>query len=173
MKEKIFSLQNMVQIAMLTTILAILSQVSFILPGGIPVTLQTFAIFLIGILLGPVKGTISVLLYLLMGAVGIPVFANFKSGLTALVGPTGGFLLGFLPMVFMTGLGSRLKFGGQVACNIVGMLACYACGLLMYYSLTGVSILPTVPLMLAKDCVISVVAVFIGREVKLHLSPLR
>ena len=170
MKRKFLTTQEMVQIALFTAILAILSQISFMLPGGIPVTLQTFGIVLIGTILGKKSGFLSVFLYLLIGMIGIPVFANFGGGIDALVGPTGGYLFGFLPMVFLTGLGSRKSYHIGIFFSILGLLICHVMGLLFYYQITGTWLLPSVPLMLAKDLVTTVVAVSLGREIYKILS---
>ena len=62
----------------------------------IPFTLQTFAILLILFTTGGKRGTVSILIYVLMGLIGLPVFAGFKSGPAALTGPTGGFIIGFI-----------------------------------------------------------------------------
>lgn len=173
MNKKNLDILSLVQIAMLSAILSVLAQISIPIPGGVPITLQTFGIFVIGMLLGPVKGTLSILLYLALGAVGIPVFANFKSGLSALVGPTGGFLIGFLPMVFMVGLGAKFKFSMQLFYNILGLIACYLFGLGMYYIFTNnTGLIYSLPTMLIKDFIISVVAVLFVKSLKPQLKSL-
>ena len=70
----------MVQIAMFTAVVAVLSQIAIPMPSGVPVTLQTLAVALCGYVLGSKKGAVSLLVYALLGAVGAPVFANFKGG---------------------------------------------------------------------------------------------
>lgn len=172
MKNRFLTTQEMVRIALLTAILCILSQISFMLPGGIPITLQTFGIVLIGTILGKKSGSISLLLYLLMGAVGIPVFAGFGGGLDTLVGPTGGYLIGFLPMAYLTGLGSRKSYYSSVFFSILGLLVCHILGLLYYFQVTGTWLLPSVPLMLAKDLVTTVMAITLGKEIFKVLSRL-
>jgi biotin transport system substrate-specific component len=72
--------------------------------GPVPVSLQTFFVALAGFALGPKRGALAVGLYLLAGAVGLPVFAGGKSGLGHLFGPTGGFLLGFVLYALVAGL---------------------------------------------------------------------
>lgn len=169
-KTKTFTTFNMVMIAMFTAILSILSQIAFQLPGGIPLTLQTFGVVLIGVVLGNRYGFYSVLLYLLLGAVGVPVFANFNGGLQVLVSSTGGYLIGFLPMVFLAGLGGRKSFSFTIFTSITGLLVCHILGLYVYYLNTHVWILPSVPLMLAKDIIASVMAIIMGREIQKRLS---
>lgn len=169
-QKKLLTVQNMVLVAMFTAILSICSQIAFQLPGGVPVTLQTFSIVLIGIMLGQKLGLLSVLLYLLIGAVGVPVFSNFHAGLSALIGPTGGYLFGFLPMVFLTGLGKGKSFFTSITLSIGGLLICHVMGLYMYYLVTGTWLLPSVPLMLAKDISTTVLAILFGKEVSKRIS---
>ena len=95
---------DIVYCGIFATITAILAQISIPLPGGVPLTLQTFAVSLAGILLGSKKGFISILVYVLMGAIGLPVFSGFSAGIGAIVGPTGGFILSFPIMGFIIGL---------------------------------------------------------------------
>ena len=79
--------------------------------GPVPVSLQTFFVALAGFALGPKRGALAVGLYLLAGAVGLPVFAGGKSGLAHLFGPTGGFLIGFVFYALVAGL-ARSEDGG-------------------------------------------------------------
>jgi biotin transport system substrate-specific component len=73
----------------------------------VPVTLQTLFVLLSGLILGPKGGLASMLLYLLAGVAGLPVYAGGKAGLAVLIGPSGGFLLGFLPAAVTCGLARR------------------------------------------------------------------
>ena len=107
MKKRALSIQDLCLIGVVTSILIIMAQISIPMPLGIPMTMQTFAVMLAGILLGSRKGTISVFLYLLLGAVGLPVFSNFRGGLQCLIAPTGGFLWTFPLIAWLTGLGIR------------------------------------------------------------------
>ena len=76
-------------------------------PAAIPFTMQTFCIFLTLYILGGANGTKAILLYLLLGAVGLPVFSGFKAGLSVLAGPTGGYLIGFIFIGLSYQLGER------------------------------------------------------------------
>ena len=128
-------IRSMTRTALMAAVLVICSQIAFPLPGGIPVTLQTFAIALLGGILGPGKGAAAVAVYLAMGAAGIPVFAGFKGGLDVLAGPTGGFLIGFLPMAALMGQ-SRGRIH-RFLCPAAGLLACHSIGLIWLCVLTG------------------------------------
>ena len=116
-------------IALFAVLMAVCAWIS--IPGPVPFTLQTFAIFAALVALGGKRGTLAVVVYLLLGAVGLPVFAGFKGGLAALLGATGGYILGFLAAALLywlltAKLGSRL-WVVILAC-VVGMIACYAFG---------------------------------------------
>ena len=86
--------QELARAALFAALIAICSWIS--IPTAVPFTLQTFAVFLALGVLGGKLGTLSVAVYLLLGAVGLPVFAGFQGGLGALLGATGGYLAGFL-----------------------------------------------------------------------------
>ncbi|MBZ4330038.1 biotin transporter BioY [Corallococcus sp. AS-1-12] len=87
---------------------ALLAQVALSVPGSpVPVTGQTLAVVLTAAALGPGRGVAAQAAYLLLGAVGLPFFAKGASGWGALTGPTGGFLVGFLPAAFLVGLAAR------------------------------------------------------------------
>lgn len=88
--------------------------------GPVPISLATLFVCLAASLLGPYWGTASAALYLLLGAIGLPVFSGFAGGLQRLVGPTGGYLLGYLPLAFLTGLGA---VKGRRSLHLLGMLA--------------------------------------------------
>ena len=89
------TVSELVQIAVFTAIIAAMAQISIPMPAGVPMTMQTFAIPLAGILLGARKGTIATLVYLLLGAVGLPVFAGFTGGIGILFGIPVFILAGF------------------------------------------------------------------------------
>ena len=93
---------SMIYIALMAVIITICSWIS--IPGPVPFTLQTFAVFTALLLLGTRDGLISITVYLLLGAVGVPVFSGFSGGIGHLLGPTGGYLIGFIVMGFVFGI---------------------------------------------------------------------
>jgi biotin transport system substrate-specific component len=95
--------KTLVYIAVSAAILCVFSPWSIPI-GLVPLSLATFAVYLIGAVSGHKKGSISILIFLLIGAVGVPVFSNFQGGLPKLIGPTGGYLIGYLPCGFISGL---------------------------------------------------------------------
>ena len=90
------SVRDIVRIAVMTAIIALCSILSIPMPLGVPITLQTFALFFVLEFSGGKNGTVSFLLYALIGALGAPVFSGLASGIGYLAGPTGGFLIGFV-----------------------------------------------------------------------------
>lgn len=88
----------------------------------VPMTLQTLAILLVGFTLGARLGTAAVAAYLLEGAAGLPVFANFSNG-AAFAGPTAGFLIGFLGLAFIAGFAADRGVRGVVGTAVVGIIA--------------------------------------------------
>ena len=110
--------------------------------GPVPIVLQNFFIFLTGLLLGSRWGVASVAVYLLAGACGFPVFAGGTGGIARFVGPTGGYLFGYLPAVFVIGLISenkRHRHVFDIVAVVCGALIVYACGIPWLKVLTGMT----------------------------------
>ena len=95
-------------IAVFAAIISIVGQFSIPLPGGVPMTLQTLIIALAGAILGSKKGFWSTVIYILIGAIGVPVFAGWTGGIGAIMGMTGGFLVSFPLIALFTGLGDEI-----------------------------------------------------------------
>ena len=87
--------RNMVRCALFAALMAICAWISLPI-GGVPVTLQTFGLYLTLLVLGGKLGSISIGIYLCLGFLGLPVFSGFQGGAGVLLGPTGGFLFGFM-----------------------------------------------------------------------------
>ena len=125
--------KDIVYIGFFAALIAICSWIS--VPMTVPFTLQTFAVFLSVILLGGKRGTLSVIVYILLGAVGLPVFSGFKGGLGVLLGSTGGYIIGFIASAlimwaFEAFIGKKLWT--YIISMILGLLACYAFGTLWF-----------------------------------------
>jgi len=125
-------------------LIGLCAQVRILLPfGPVPVTGQTFAVLMIGALLGSRRGGLAVLAYLIEGVAGLPVFA-FGGGAAAIAGPTGGYLMGFLPAAYLTGLlaerGWDRRIGTTVLAMVLGNVVIYACGLFWLCCLMGLSV---------------------------------
>lgn len=93
---------DIILIGLFTSVLIICSWIT--IPTLIPFTLQTLAICLITLLLGLKKGTIAIILYIILGLIGLPVFNSFRSGFSVILGPTGGYIIGFIPMLLVSRL---------------------------------------------------------------------
>ena len=134
-KEQNFklSVKEMVFIAMFAVIIAVCSWIS--IPTTVPFTLQTFGIFCAVGMLGGKRGSLAVLVYILLGAVGIPVFAGFSHGIGALLGATGGYIIGFLLLAMTYWLMTSLlgeKLHVVIAAMVLGLLICYAFGTIWF-----------------------------------------
>ena len=128
-KRKGFQTKDLVYVALCAVLMAVCSWIS--IPATVPFTLQTFAVFCSLGLLGGRRGTAAILVYLLLGALGVPVFAGFSGGIGILFGTTGGYLLGFILMGLVYWLGERLSMDGRnvrIISMILGLLLCYAFG---------------------------------------------
>ncbi len=116
-------------IAMFSALIAVCSWIS--IPTAVPFTMQTFAVFLTLLMLGGRRGFFSVLTYILLGAVGVPVFSGFKGGVSALFGMTGGYILGFLLTALIYRAAERFISTNaivKIASLIIGLAVCYAFG---------------------------------------------
>ena len=128
-KRKGFQTKDLVYVALCAVLMAVCSWIN--IPSAIPFTLQTFAIFCTLGLIGGKRGTASILVYLLLGALGLPVFAGFSGGVGILFGITGGYLLGFILMGLVYWLGERLgkrKRIVEIGSMVLGLVLCYAFG---------------------------------------------
>ena len=128
-KTKKFNTLSLVYVAMCAAIMAVCSWIS--IPLTVPVTLQTFAVFFALYFLGGDRGTISVLIYILLGAVGVPVFSGFKGGLGTLLGTTGGYIIGFVFSALIFLLFEKIfgrKLWAEIVSMVLGLLVCYAFG---------------------------------------------
>ena len=103
----------MTEIALMSAVFCVLAPIAMPVPfSPVPITFGTFVLYLTAVLLGHRKGTASVLLYLLIGLAGLPVFSGFTAGFTKLLGPGGGYMIGYLPAVFLMGwLTERMACG--------------------------------------------------------------
>lgn len=129
--------------ALFAAVLAVASWISIPLPfTPIPVNLATLAVTLAGALLGWRNGTFSVLIYILLGAVGVPVFAGFTGGLGHIAGPTGGYILGYITSAFICGVIMQNFYeNGRwwmiAIAALLGTASCYILGTIWFIILTG------------------------------------
>ncbi len=166
---------NLVLCAVCAAITCILAPVSIPLAGGVPISLATFAVMLAGVLLGGPLGATSQLIYVLLGAVGVPVFAGWTGGLGNVIGMTGGYIIGYIPLAWLTGLiykkfGSTAKMPIRITFMVIGMIvgniALYVIGTAWFMVITGMGlgeslaacVIPFIPgnfIKIAAVCVIA------------------
>ena len=151
---------QMVICAMCAAIIAVSAQVVVPLPTQVPITLHTFGVALCAAVFGSMTGTVSTAVYVLLGAVGLPVFAGMRGGFEVITGPTGGFLYGFILMAFFCGMQMK-NLPLRIAVSVGGLAVCYLCGAVQYALLMQIDILRSIVLVVlpfvVKD-VLSVVA---------------
>lgn len=126
--------RNMAQCALFSALLCLCAWLS-VPVTDVAFTLQTFGVALTLLLLGGKQGTVSVFVYLLLGAVGLPVFTGFQGGIAALLHVTGGYLLGFLVWALLYWLITAITPGKQLLAMVLGLIACYTFGSAWFYSL--------------------------------------
>jgi len=142
-KHRVSAAREIAYLGLSVALIAVCTFISLPL-GEVPFTLQTFAVCLIGGLLGMRRGTAAVAVYLLMGLIGIPVFAGFKAGAAALFGVTGGYLFGFLLTAPIVGAAKSIpvknkfaRLGTFFAAMILGLAVCYLFGTLWFMFISG------------------------------------
>ena len=128
-KKSAFKTTDLVYIAICAVLLAVCSWIS--IPTTVPFTMQTFGVFFVLMFLGGKRGTAAIVVFILLGAIGIPVFAGFSGGIGILLGTTGGYIIGFIVMGIIYWLteaftGDSLVI--RVVSLVVGLAACYAFG---------------------------------------------
>ena len=159
--------KNLTICAVFTALLCILSIITIPI-GTIPFTLSTLGIMLCGALLGAKKGTVAVILYILIGLIGIPVFSGLRGGFQVIVSPTGGFIFGYIPMVIVIGLLTSVQPKKKLpkilwisgAC-ILGSFVCYALGTLQFMYLQHIGftesvfacVIPFIPFDILKSVI--------------------
>lgn len=172
MQEK--KTKNLVLTALFAALLAVLSQIQLTI-GPVPFNLAVFGAYLTGMLLQPVWAAASVAVYMLMGLVGIPVFAGFAGGPAVLFGKTGGYVMGYLFIALFTAVAVRRK---NMACTVLGMLlglaVCYALGTAWFMLITGTGLVQSLawcvfPFVI-PDVVKGVCAYVLGRVLHVRLE---
>ncbi len=154
---------RLVLCALFTAITAVFAQI--IIPAGIiPVSLATFSVMIYGGILGTKHGIVITVLYILMGVVGIPVFSGFKGGISILLGPTGGFVFGYLFIAGLSGFAFVKQRRAIIAVLIlcVANIICYITGILWYMLITKAGFLSAIS--------ICVLPFLIGDAIKITIA---
>ncbi len=155
--------------ALFTAVICVFSQIMVPTPI-LPVTLQVFGICLCGYLLGAKFSILSVLCYILLGAVGLPVFYGFQGGAHHLLSFTGGFILGFLPLAFCCGIFKNSKSNIlKIGFGVLGVIICHLMGVLQFSLVSSNGffesfLIASLPYLL-KDIPLCVMAYYIAKFV--------
>lgn len=133
---------NLGRVAVFAALIIVLGTVVVPLPGGVPITAQTLGVMLAGLVLGPRVAPLSILLVLALAAIGLPVLAGGRGGLGVFVGPTAGYMLGWIAGVVVIGLlmqiGRPTWWRAAIAALVGGVLVVYAFGIPVQALVTGV-----------------------------------
>lgn len=176
MKRNLFKTAELAYIALGAAMITVCAWIT--VPFTVPFTMQIFAVFFSLILLGGRNGTVAVAVYILLGAIGIPVFSGGKGGFSVLLGPTGGYLFGMLPIGAAYWIGTRLfgrKLWVEVALLVFGLLLCYAFGTVWFSILNAeksffASLLVCVVPFLLPDAAKLALAVILGRRLRKRID---
>ena len=178
MKQEVLSLRGMVYASMFGAVTAVGAYIVIPLPL-VPITMQTFFVSLAPALLGGALGALSQVIYVLIGLIGLPVFAGGKAGFGVLIGPTGGYLAGFIIGAYIIGKLIEMKrqpgFVWMVSAMVVGHIALYALGVaqLMFVAklslgkAVAVGVIPTLPGGIVKILAAAFVALKLRNKIRL------
>ncbi|MDD6237501.1 MAG: biotin transporter BioY [Clostridiales bacterium] len=163
--------------ALFAALTVICAQIAIPLPGNVPLSLATFAVMLSGALLGMFGGAVSQFVYVLLGAVGVPVFASFSGGLGRIVGPTGGYIIGYIFMALVIGLivtKTKKKFYIYLLAMVAGTIVCYTFGTAWYVFSTKTALLPALTAcvfpFLPGDAIKIILASLIACQLQKHIK---
>ncbi len=170
--QKSLGTHDLVLGGMFAGLLAVISQFSIPMPSGVPITIQMFGVTLVGVILGWRLALLATITYILIGAAGLPVFANFRGGLSSLTGLTGGYIWSWPIMAALCGIrpitGKKSRdFTLTVIFCLVGLMISEAVGGLQWAALSSDMTMKAVFLyaviaFIPKDIVLTILAVFVG-----------
>lgn len=151
--KSLFSTTGLVLMALFAAITCVLAPISIPI-GPVPISITMLVLFISVYVLGWKRATITYIVYLLIGMVGLPVFSGWEGGLGKLAGPTGGYLIGFIPMVIVCGLavekGYTMSRGAGIAVSVAGMVVgtaiAYAFGTVWFCVSTGTGVMAALSL---------------------------
>lgn len=170
MAQRKFKTLDLVYIGLSAALIAVCAWITVPL-GAIPVTLQTLAICLVAGLFGWKRGVLATLVYILIGAVGVPVFSGFKGGIGVLLGATGGYIIGFLFTALLVGTVSDKteKLWALILSMIGGVAVCYAFGTAWFMLVYAKN---TAPIGLAKTLALCVTPFLLPDAAKIIIASL-
>lgn len=163
--------KDIVKTALCTAVLVISSWIC--IPTAVPFTLQTMGVFLALSVLGGKKGTVSILIYILCGIIGLPVFSGFRGGLSVISGPTGGYITGFIIIGLVLCIAEKFPYKKIVVpALITGLLFCYLFGTLwfMLISKNNCSLLSALYICVVPFIIPDIIKLFAARFIYKNLS---
>ncbi|MBO5486915.1 MAG: biotin transporter BioY [Eubacterium sp.] len=179
--KSLFSTTGLVLMALFAAITCVLAPISIPI-GPVPISITMLVLFISVYVLGWKRGTITYIVYLLIGMVGLPVFSGWEGGLGKLAGPTGGYLIGFIPMVIVCGLavekGYTMSRGAGIVVSVAGMVVgtaiAYAFGTVWFCVSTGTGVMAALSLCVfpfligdaAKIIIAAIVGPLIGIQIR-------
>lgn len=127
-EKKKFKTIDLVYVGLSAALIAVCAWIT--IPLTVPITLQTMGVCLVASLFGTKRGTLATIIYIVLGAIGVPVFSGFKAGIGVLLGSTGGYIIGFIFTAIIVGFVSDKtnKLWALILSMIVGILVCYVFG---------------------------------------------
>ena len=176
--RKKMNIKDMVLVGVFAAVMAVLSQVALPMPGGVPITIQIFTVALIGSVLGYKHGPLTLVIYILIGAVGAPVFSSMRGGLGVIMGTAGGYIVTWPVMAAFCGIRpdtgrEKLDYVLSVILGIIGLLIVEAAGAFWWARLTegnwGVIMIYSFTAFIPKDMVLTVLGLIVGKKVRTSL----
>lgn len=171
MKARSSKIISMTYMALFVAVLAVISQLSIPI-GAVPLTLQICVVAFCGYFLGLRRGTLAIILYIAIGAIGAPVFAGFKGGFFVLLGPSGGFVWGFIVVALFCGIWKRAQLA--ILGGIIGTLLCHLIGVIQYMLIAScsfwVSLVAVSLPYIIKDIILVPLAYFLAQKTKKHIK---
>lgn len=172
------SVKDITFIGLMAALICIAGPISINLPfSPVPISLTNLAIYFAAIILGFKKGTISCIVYILIGIVGLPVFSNFSGGFSKIAGPTGGYIVGFIFMAMIVGIFSDI-FNGKRYMYVIGMvlgtIVTYTIGTLYLSFQTHMTLISAIAAgvlpFIAGDIIKMVITVIFAPEIKKRVA---
>lgn len=166
---------NLVLSGMFAALLTGISQISIPMPSGVPITIQVFGVALIGSVLGWKLGTLSIITYILLGAVGLPVFSNLRGGLGLLAGFTGGYIWSWPFFSILCGISPHTKNQTlnrilRLILALIGLFIVEITGGLQWSFLSGIPFKPifwySIAAFVPKDIVLTIAALFVSKRIR-------
>lgn len=171
-----FSTFDLVLAGMFAAVLTVISQISIPMPSGVPLTIQIFGVALVGSVLGWKLGTFSILTYILLGAVGLPVFSNFHGGFGVLTGVTGGYIWSWPIMSVLCGIHPKTQNHTRnlmirITLSLIGLMIVEVIGGLQWAFLVTsmplkVILLYSMTAFVPKDIALTIAAVLLGNRIR-------